>query len=195
MMNKNSERLSRAENRTLALKRLLLRPLTIEDLEDYHELTSDDAALKYDYPAHQNIEESEAMLIKWHLSIPFGRYGVYHRQDDKIIGNVSIRLADDETAYLGYTFNQNYWHQGYATEATSALINLVFTKTSISKILAEVDKENIASVALLKRLGFERINSQENVKNARGNLIVEETYLLPKTKNSQKSIGDDRINL
>ena len=86
IMDETVEILSLAKNRTLDLERLILRPLTQADLMDYHELTSDDEALKYDYPAHQTIEESEEMLVKWHLSIPFGKYGVYHKRMLKSLG-------------------------------------------------------------------------------------------------------------
>lgn len=182
IMDETVEILSLAKNRTLDLERLILRALTQADLSDYHELTSDDAALKYDYPAHQTIEESEEMLVKWHLSIPFGKYGVYHKKDAKIIGSVSIRLGENADAYIGYTFNQNYWHKGYATEAVSALIQLVFTQTKLSPVLAEVDQENTASVSLLKRLGFKFLTRKENIKNARGRLIAEDTYLLEKSE-------------
>ncbi|MDD3015685.1 MAG: GNAT family N-acetyltransferase [Lactococcus chungangensis] len=86
IMDETVEILSLAKTRTLDLERVVLRPLTQADLMDYHELTSDDAALKYDYPAHQTIEESEEMLVKWHLSIPFGKYGVYHKRMLKSLG-------------------------------------------------------------------------------------------------------------
>lgn len=47
-----------AKMRTCDLGDYSLRLLRLGDLLDYHELTSNDAALKYDYPAHQDLEES-----------------------------------------------------------------------------------------------------------------------------------------
>ena len=48
IMDETVEILSLAKTRTLDLERVVLRPLTQADLMDYHELTSDDEALKYD---------------------------------------------------------------------------------------------------------------------------------------------------
>ncbi|MDD3015686.1 GNAT family N-acetyltransferase [Lactococcus chungangensis] len=113
---------------------------------------------------------------------PFWKIWCLPQKDAKIIGSVSIRLGENADAYIGYTFNQNYWHKGYATEAVSALIQLVFTQTKLSLVLAEVDQENTASVSLLKRLGFKFLTRKENIKNARGRLIAEDTYLLEKSE-------------
>jgi hypothetical protein len=44
------------QNRTLDLERVVLT-FDTSRFKRLHELTSDDAALKYDYPAHQSIEE------------------------------------------------------------------------------------------------------------------------------------------
>ena len=58
----------------------------------------------------------------------------------------------------------------------------IFTQTKLSLVLAEVDQENTASVSLLKRLGFKFLTRKENIKNARGRLIAEDTYLLEKSE-------------
>ena len=113
---------------------------------------------------------------------PFWKIWCLPQKDAKIIRSVSIRLGENADAYIGYTFNQNYWHKGYATEAVSALIQLVFTQTKLSLVLAEVDQENTATVSLLKRLGFKFLTRKENIKNARGRLIAEDTYLLEKSE-------------
>lgn len=47
-----------AKMRTCDLGDYSLRPLRLGDLLDYHELTSNDEALKDDYSAHQDLEET-----------------------------------------------------------------------------------------------------------------------------------------
>lgn len=73
---KNNNLVALAKNKILYLEDFILRPLEINDLIDYHEITSDDETLKYDYPAHESLEESLQMLVVWNLSQPLGRYGI-----------------------------------------------------------------------------------------------------------------------
>ena len=93
-----------AENPILETERLLLRPMTMDDLLDYHEYTSDGELLKYDYPEHQSIEESRESLVLYNLSAPLGRYGIELKSEGKLIGNISLRIdTEQETAEIGYT--------------------------------------------------------------------------------------------
>lgn len=149
------------ENSVLDLPNLLLRPLSMEDLPDYHEYSSDPETLKYDYPAHENIEESRVMLIKWHLSNPAGRYGIFLKSEDKIIGNINFSPIDNEF-FIGFTINKKYWRKGYGTEALTALANLAFQKTEIKQIMAEINTENQASKALLRKVGFQLKKSDQS---------------------------------
>ena len=84
-----------SKNRQLQTERLQLRPMTIEDLTDYHEYTSDEEVLKFDYFPHKNLAESELSLVKWNLSQPLGRYGVELLSEGKLIGNASLRPTQE----------------------------------------------------------------------------------------------------
>lgn len=126
-----------AEHTVLEIERLLLRPMTMADLEDYHEYTSDAELLKYDYPAHKSLAESRYSLVVWNISQPLGRYGIELKSEGKLIGNISLRL--DEKAgrvALGYTVNARYHKQGYATEAATALRNLAKNLPGITTLVA-----------------------------------------------------------
>lgn len=69
----NSPLVYLAEHTHIETERLLLRPMIVGDLEDYHEYTSDADLLKYDYPEHPSLEESRYSLVVWNLSQPLGR--------------------------------------------------------------------------------------------------------------------------
>lgn len=72
------------------------------------------------------------------------------------IGFVGI----NKDKYLSYIFDYDYIGNGYCFEACKALIDYYFLKNDI--IYAEVQKENIRSINVLKRLGF--ILKEENSK-------------------------------
>lgn len=55
-----------------------------------------------------------------------------------------------------YRIYPGYRRKGYAYEAVSALLSLVQEELHLDLILAGVIKENKPSIALLKKLGFQR---------------------------------------
>lgn len=55
---------------------------------------------------------------------------------------------------IGYDINSNYWRQGFATEAINEIIKFGFDKLDLNRIGAVVFPENLASLNLLKKVGF-----------------------------------------
>ena len=144
-----------AENPILETERLLLRPMTMDDLLDYHEYTSDGELLKYDYPEHQSIEESRESLVLYNLSAPLGRYGIELKSEGKLIGNISLRIdTEQETAEIGFTVNADYHRKGYATEAALALKELAQNMPGVKIFLAHTTKPNLASQGVLEKIGM-----------------------------------------
>ena len=144
-----------AAHTSIETERLLLRPMTLQDLQDYHAYTSDADLLKYDYPAHQSLEESRYYLVTYNLSQPLGRYGIELKSEGKLIGNISLRIDEEqERATLGYTVHRAYHNHGYATEAATALRNLATNLPGITTLAAQTLAANRASQRVLEKLGM-----------------------------------------
>lgn len=173
---KDSAILALAHHPILDTKRLRLRPMTLEDLSDYHEYTSDQEVLKYDYYPHQSLAESELSLVKWNLSHPLGRFGIELRENGKLIGNASITLQDAEIVVIGYTLNKDYWRQGFGTELVNALCGLAFGEVAAQAVQARVVSENKASIALLEKCHFKRISENPKATNSRVESCVSYDY-------------------
>ena len=61
---------------------------------------------------------------------------------------------------VGYTIFPDHRHQGYTTEAVTALVDWAQTTTEVRAVLAAVDQHNAASVRVLERVGgFARIGT------------------------------------
>lgn len=160
-MNYNTPLVYLAEHTVLETERLLLRPMTMADLEDYHEYTSDAELLKYDYPAHKSLAESRYSLVVWNLRQPLGRYGIELKSESKLIGNISLRLDEAAgRAELGYTVNARYHNQGYATEAAACLRDLVREMPDVQVLSAQTLEANRASQRVLEKLGMTCVNRQ-----------------------------------
>ena len=77
---------------------------------------------------------------------------------ERIIGTISLQnilRIPYESGILGYRFDGDYHHQGYALEAVEKLIGIGFKELGLHRIAAYVQKNNRASIRLLVRLGFQ----------------------------------------
>ena len=55
---------------------------------------------------------------------------------------------------VGYRLAQQYWRQGYATEAALEVCNYAFKLLNISRLIALIDPENFASIRVAEKLGM-----------------------------------------
>jgi [ribosomal protein S5]-alanine N-acetyltransferase len=80
------------------------------------------------------------------------------RRESRLIGTMRITEVDylNRTADFGYVFNRRYWGNGYATEATRALLDLAFSNLHLHRVWATCDVRNIASFRVLEKLGMRR---------------------------------------
>lgn len=87
------------------------------------------------------------------------RFYVFEKENqDKIIGTVSFSnflRGAFETCTIGYKFHHDYCQKGYATEALSFSIPLVFQDLKMHRIEALVHPYNLPSKKLLDKLAFE----------------------------------------
>ena len=72
-------------------------------------------------------------------------------------------------AETGFWIFPEYWGQGIVTEAMSTVITYGFTKMKLHRISAEIEDDNPASIALIKKLGFsfEGTLKECEIKNGR----------------------------
>lgn len=56
---------------------------------------------------------------------------------------------------IAYNLGKKYWHKGYASEAMQTIIQFAKEKLQLKEIVARVVKENIASIKVIEKLGFQ----------------------------------------
>lgn len=69
----------------------------------------------------------------------------------------------------GYKFDRRFWGRGYAKEAMTAGIFLMFGQMGLHRVEAYVMEENLPSVRLLKSLGFQYEGICRQYAKIRGN--------------------------
>jgi ribosomal-protein-alanine N-acetyltransferase len=62
---------------------------------------------------------------------------------------------DHKRIEIGYALSRFHWNNGYATEATKAVIDYFFTNSDLVRIEARCRTENIASARVLEKAGME----------------------------------------
>lgn len=76
-------------------------------------------------------------------------------KDGTHVGELCFKGIDRSgAAEIGYGIAEGYQGCGYASEAVAAASSWALQQNAISCVTAEVDRENIASVKVLKKAGF-----------------------------------------
>ncbi len=151
-------------------KRLFLKPLGPQYLISTHKYASDFDNTKYMvHLPNTDISETESFLkrvqAEWEKCNPeFFEFAIL--LDNKHIGAVSIYINNDSAeGELGWIISKDYWGNGYAAEAASAIINFAIQELKIRKFIAHCDSENVSSSRVMEKLGFslvERANGRKN---------------------------------
>ncbi|MEM6894485.1 MAG: GNAT family N-acetyltransferase [Bacteroidota bacterium] len=90
-------------------------------------------------------------------------FGIFNKQEDVLIGSTGLhtRIGADARE-IGYWINSEYAGKGYATESTQALIKVGFEHHAVNTIEIHCDPENVASLKIPKKLGFELAEVLQN---------------------------------
>lgn len=151
----------------LETARLILRELTIDDVEGMFSLDSDD--LVHTYLGANSIKSKAESLAQinfirdQYIKNGIGRWAVIDKKTNEFLGWAGFKLITEETNRhinyydLGYRFIRQHWGKGYATEVAKALLNYGFDVLKLKTIYAIADIENLASIKVLEKVGLKKI--------------------------------------
>ncbi|CAM4002036.1 GNAT family N-acetyltransferase [Pseudoalteromonas byunsanensis] len=113
----------------------------------------------------QNINTLEDTHRWLHLQLAQAQlYTISNRQTSDLLGVAVLHEHSDE-AYIGYVIANEYWGQGFASEALQTLIACYKEQTTIKTLVAGVDKDNIGSIKVLTKSGFTQVHCEHNDSN------------------------------
>lgn len=144
--------------------RLTIVPMQMKYLYSAHEYASDLENTTYmlNLP-NDSLEETKGFIIyaeeEWKKDNPtFFECAII--MDNKHIGGISLypEKRDPFTAELGWIVNKKYWRQGICTEAAEALIEYATKAYGINRFIAHCDSENIASRAVMEKIGMIKVD-------------------------------------
>lgn len=163
-------------------ERLQIRTLDENDAPRMAEYRNKKEVRQYQSWHHYSVRDAKK-LIHMVNKYPFEgkhydmmQYGV-DIKGGIMIGDLHITMMGTRAFMVGYTFDSLYWHNGYAREAVSALIDYMVANYPIKKVLAYIMTYNDASRRLLLDLGFEKFDESRIMREeSYQKLIKEETH-------------------
>ena len=139
--------------RELVTARLVLRRPKPGDVDDLHQVFSSPEAMRWwSTTPHETVEKTAEWLDGMITADPELSDDFVIEAQGRVIGKAGFwRLPE-----IGYILHPDYWGQGLATEALTAVIDHILATRTVERVTADVDPDNAASIRLLRRLGFEQ---------------------------------------
>ncbi len=85
-------------------------------------------------------------------------WGIALKESSRLIGSCTLFRINrqNRNCEIGYILNRAYWGQGLMSEAIKCVLDHAFNELDFHRLEADTDPGNLASLALLEKLGFQR---------------------------------------
>ncbi|MFV0150831.1 GNAT family N-acetyltransferase [Empedobacter falsenii] len=152
---------------TLETERLIIRPITMDDLHDFYEMDSQPEVHVYlKAEPVKTIEQTRQIiedLQRQYDELGHGRLTVVVKETGKMIGWTGFKYIIEEEAMnnrfdfidIGYRYRKEAWGKGYATEAAEACMDYYKKNMSHIQLNAITHVDNEGSRKVLEKIGFE----------------------------------------
>jgi RimJ/RimL family protein N-acetyltransferase len=141
--------------------RLSIRPFRTDDAAALAERRDDPTVARYqNWERPYTLEQADAVVAElvqmdgptdeeWWMAV------VCLAETDEVLGDLAVHLScKGRSAEVGYTFATRHWGQGYAVEATAALIDHLFADPKMTRVFGMLHPDNPASAMVLERCGM-----------------------------------------
>jgi RimJ/RimL family protein N-acetyltransferase len=143
-------------------RRLSLRRLQRDDLDELAAVFADRAVWEFEYGRGMTPWETEAFLdrqMKLWAECGFGGCAVRERTHSDLTGVVGLAVpmfSHDllPAVTVGWRFAPTTWRRGYATEAAAAVLDQAFTTMGLDRVGCVTNAENRRSIRVAERLGM-----------------------------------------
>lgn len=136
--------------------RLLLRPLSIGDLDEYLAMHVQPEVVRIMGPYSRStaVERIESYAREWEER-GHGMVALIERDTGRFVGRSGLKHWPqfDETE-IGWVLHPRFWGRGFATEAARACLEWGFTNLEVPYITAMILPDNTRSVRVAERLGM-----------------------------------------
>ena len=134
----------------LQTERLYLRKLTPSDFPALCRIMQDEKTM-YAYEGPFSDKEVQDWLenqFRHYRKYGFGLWAVVLKETDRMIGQCGLSMQkwkENKLLEIGYLFEREYWHKGYATEAALACKKYAFETLNADEVCSIIRDTNTAS--------------------------------------------------
>lgn len=145
---------------TIETERLTLRQFKDTDTSALYEIMRKPGVM-YAWGHGFTFEETQKWLARQQTRYQhngLGYMAVILKDNGALIGQAGLLdnvIEGQPVTEIGYIFDDAVWGNGYATEAAKALVQAAFNKLGIDKLYCTMRPENMPSVKVAERLGFQ----------------------------------------
>lgn len=144
----------------LETERLILRKVTLEDIEDMYLYCSNEEVSKYvTWNTHATISDTKdfvELIMNKYENKQISPWGIEYKENGKFIGTVDFVWwkPNHKTAEIGYVLSKDYWGKGLMTEVVKEIIKFGFEEMDLVRIQARCLVENIGSARVMEKTGM-----------------------------------------
>jgi len=180
--------LARDTNR-IESERLIFRRIEQADFDFFARIHADPIVARYlGNGKARSIQETHELLERYfetYKSLELGPLAVLRKSDSALIGRCGLsdmaievntspgklprvwyqrsQVPSDTNVIfeqeLGYTFDRNYWGQGYASEAAARVFEYASSTMPFRRIVSVIHPDNTASIKIAKKCGARHENN------------------------------------
>jgi ribosomal-protein-alanine N-acetyltransferase len=158
------------QTKIVETKRLILRLLTMDDLDALFALYRDPEVRQY-FPEGTLTYEETKEELEWIINVYYGQYGfglwaTIHKETGEFIGRCGLlpwTIEERSEVEVAYLIAKEYWGQGLGTEAAQAIRDYGFEQLHLSRLICLIDRANQASIKVATKIGmtFEKEGEDE----------------------------------
>ncbi len=146
---------------TIETERLYLRQWQASDFAPFAEMNANPEVMEY-FPKLLTTSMSNTIAKKCQSLIDdngWGFWAVSLKETDTFIGMVGLNNANADMPFspaveIAWRLDNDYWGQGYATEAARASLDFAFVELEIEEVVAFTAVINKRSQLVMERLGM-----------------------------------------
>jgi [ribosomal protein S5]-alanine N-acetyltransferase len=146
----------------LETKRLTLREMNLDDIDDLLGVLSDPESMRF-YPKPLDRPMTQMWIernIQRYSQHGFGLWAIILKESGQLIGDCGLVVQEVdgvEEIEIGYHMRRDLWGQGLATEAAQACREYGFGQLGFDKLVSLINPANMASRRVAEKNGMKII--------------------------------------
>jgi ribosomal-protein-alanine N-acetyltransferase len=162
---KNNPRNENKSKMKIETERLILIPVTMEDLDTFSDVITDPFVKKYLFDdvslEKEQIKEFVETSMLLFKDKNYGLWLVTLKETNEAIGFVGLwHFFEENQPQLLYAIGPNYIRQGFAKEASSEVIKYAFKNLNFEYLEASCDTPNTSSLNTAASIGMKKIKDE-----------------------------------